>query len=150
MLGASSEWRPVLPEGFRPEHSVPVSVGVRALHVIQNIPLTKTAEREFCCTAELHQRKAVQEGRGFNCASTSSFSASLDIVVVCLQMFMEKQELSSFPFGLLCCADSTEQSGRVSNQHSALTQQDLNLHPIRADISLLPLEGRRFSAANWL
>lgn len=36
----------------------------------------------------------------------SSFSTSRDIVVVYLQLFMEKQEASSLAPSFLCCADS--------------------------------------------
>lgn len=96
---------------------MPVFIAVTA---IQNIPLTKAAECEFALMSDNHQSEAVREGRGFNSTHISSFSASRDIVVVDLQLFMEKQEASSFALSFLCCADSSVWSGHVSNQHSAL------------------------------
>lgn len=52
---------------------------------------------QTACMADPHQRTSANEGRGFNSAHSSSFSASWGIVVVCLQLFMEKQEWTFCP-----------------------------------------------------
>lgn len=60
----------------------------------------KTGAAEYAqtaCMADPHQRTSANEGRGFNSAHSSSFSASWGIVVVCLQLFMEKQEWTFCP-----------------------------------------------------
>lgn len=59
----------------------------------------KTGAAEYAqtaCMADPHQRTSANEGRGFNSTHSSSFSAAWGIVVVCLQLFMEKQEWSAF------------------------------------------------------
>lgn len=131
MLSALCEWCLMLLEGFRAQRSqsglfclrsrpCPRSwvLGLCMLHKI--VLLTKAAECEFVCMADPHQSEAVKDGRGFNSTHISSFSASQDIVVVYLRLFMEKQEASSYALTFLCCADSSVWSGHVSNQHSAL------------------------------
>lgn len=71
----------------------------------------------WLCLHDWPSSKAVREGRRFNNTHISSFSALRDIVVVSMQLFMAKQEASSFAPSFLCCADSSVWLGHVGNQH---------------------------------
>lgn len=75
----------------------------------------------------------------------SSFSTSRDIVVVYLQLFMEKQEASSLAPSFLCCADSVVR-GMFVIRSKLLPNKGLNWNHIGACVWLL--KNRCFSRAN--
>lgn len=92
----------------------------------------KTTFKQSClvwlCLHDWPPSKAVREGGRLNNTHISSFSALRDIVVVNVQLFMAKQEASSFAPSFPCCADSSVK---------LLPNTGLNWNHICADVPLL-------------
>lgn len=119
------------------ESSMPRFTGVKALLVLQSILFDQIRWVCVACMADPLQSVAVKKGRVFNRLHISSFSASQGIVVVYLQLFMGKQEESSWPS--VFCVVLTVQCGRgmLTINVQLLPNKELNWNHICSEISLL-------------